>query len=51
MRVLFQLFWGRGKIPGTGPLPTFWSLMVGLGTVLVPLGVSFYNEGILRIKV
>ena len=45
------LSWGRGKIPGTGPLPTFWSLMAGLGTVLEPLGVSFYNEGILRIKV
>ena len=46
---------GRG-FPGVGPLPAFWSLIVDLGTVMVPLGVSFslllcYNEHILRIKV
>ena len=40
---------------GIGLLPTFWSLMVSLGTVMVSLGVSFsllmsYNEHILRIK-
>ena len=40
----------------TGPPPTVWSLMVDLGTVMVPLDVSFsllmcYNEHTLRIKV
>ena len=53
---LFQLFWGRGqRFSGIGPLHTFWSLMTSLGTVMVPLGVSFnllmcYNEHILRFK-
>ena len=33
---------GKGRrFPGTGPPPTFWSLMVSLGTVLVPVGMSF----------
>ena len=33
---------GKGwRIPGFGTPPTFWSLMVGLGTVMEPLGVSF----------
>ena len=45
--------WG---FPGVGPQPTFWSLMVDLGAVMVPLGVSFsllmcFNVRILRIKV
>ena len=31
---------GRG-LPGIGPLPAFWPFMVGLGTVLAPVGVSF----------
>ena len=39
---LFQLFWGkRWGFPGIGPLPTFWSLMVDLRTVMVLVGVSF----------
>ena len=29
--------WG---FPGIGPLPTFWPLMVGLGTVTALAGVS-----------
>jgi len=32
---------GRG-FPGVGPRPTFCSLMVNLGTVMAPLGVSFH---------
>ena len=33
---------GKGqKFPGIGLPPTFWSLMVGLGTVVAPVGVSF----------
>ena len=49
---------GKGqRFPGTGPMPTFGSLMVGLGTVLAPADVSFsllmccYNETILMLKV
>ena len=30
--------WG---FPGIGPLPTFWPFMVGLGTVMAPVGMSF----------
>ena len=46
---------GQG-FPGVGPVPTVWSLMVDLGTSMVPLGVSFsllmcYSELVLRIKV
>ena len=48
--------WWGWRFPGIGPLPTFWSLIVGFGTVMALLGVSFtllmyYNEHILRIKV
>ena len=33
---------GKGqKFPGIGLPPTFWSLMVGLGTIVVPMSVSF----------
>ena len=48
---------GKGRIfPGIGPPPTFWSLMVSLGTVVATPGVSFsllmcYSDHILRIKV
>ena len=31
-------WWG---FPGIGPSPTFWPFMVGLGTVMAPVGVSF----------
>ena len=46
---------GRG-FPGIGPLPTFWTLMVSLITVMALVGVSFsmlmyYNECIMRHKV
>ena len=31
--------WGKGwRFPGIEPLPTFWSLMVGHGTVVAPVG-------------
>ena len=44
------------RFPGIGPLITFWPFMVGLGTVMVLVGVSFsmlmhYNERIMRLKV
>ena len=46
---------GQG-FPGIGPPPTFWPFMVGLGTVMAPVDVSFsllmcYDERILRPKV
>ena len=47
---------GEGwRVPGMGPPPTFLSLMVSLGTVMVPVGVSFvvlmcYSECILRVQ-
>ena len=45
--------WG---FPGIGPPPTFWSFMVGPGTVMALVGVSFsmlmyYNEGIMKFKI
>ena len=48
--------WWGWRFPGIGPLPTFWSLIVGFGTVMALLGVSFtlrmyYHEHMLRIKV
>ena len=50
--------WGKGwRLPGIRPLPTFWSLMVSLGTVkaLVDMSLSICkcvtNECILRLKV
>ena len=46
---------GEGEIvPGIGLPPTFWSLMVSLGTVMATLLFSLlmcYSEHILRIKV
>ena len=30
----------RRRFPGIGPPCTFWSLMVGLGTIVATLGVS-----------
>ena len=52
---VFQLFLEGQGFPGIGPRPIFW-IMVGLGTVMAPVGVSFsllmcYNEHILRLKV
>lgn len=48
---LFQLFPGRGAgFPGIGLPPTFWPFMVGLRTLVVPVGMSLsmlmccYNE-------
>ena len=43
---------GKGwRFPGVGALPTFWPFMVGLGTVMVPVGVLFstYNGIIVSI--
>ena len=48
---------GKGwRFPGVGPPYTFWSLMVSLGTVMAPVGVSLnlltcYNEHIQRLKI
>ena len=44
------------RFPEIRLLPTFWPFMVGLGTVMVPVGVSFsmemhYNECIMKLKV
>ena len=43
------------RFPGIGPPPTFWPFMVGLRTVMAPVGVSLsmlihYNECIMRLK-
>ena len=41
-RIIPTIF-GKGRgFPGVGPRPTFCSLMVNLGTVMAPLGVSFH---------
>ena len=51
------VIWGKGqRFPGTGALPTFWSLIVSLGTVTALAGVSFsllvyYSECIPRLKI
>ena len=44
---------GEGGFSGDGPLPTFWSLMVGLRTVLsaVPFSLLICEACILRVKV
>ena len=41
-RIIPTILGKGGRIPGVGPQPTFCSLMVSLGTVMVPLGVSFH---------
>ena len=39
---IIPTIWGKGQgFPGIGPLPTFWPFMVGLETVMVPVGVLF----------
>ena len=40
-RIISTILGTGWRIPGTGPPPSFWSLMVGLGAVTEPLGVSF----------
>ena len=55
-RIIPTILRKRAEISRNGPPLTFWSLMVSLGTVTVPLGVSFsllmcYSEQILKIKV
>ena len=40
-KVIPIILWKRWKFPGTRPPPTFWLFMVGLRTVLVPVGVPF----------
>lgn len=52
---VFQLFGKGWGFPGIG-LPTLFDLVVDLGTVKAPVGMSFsllmcYNERILRLKV
>ena len=54
-RIISTVFCGR-EISRNWATATFWSFMVSLGTVMVPLGVPFsllmcYSEHILRIKV
>ena len=53
---VFQLFREGAGISRNGATAHFLILMVGLGTVLVPVGMSFnlltcYSECILRLKV
>ena len=39
---------GKGQgFPGVRPLPSFWSLMVGLRTVMAQLGVAIYFADVL----
>ena len=40
-KIISIISWKRWKFPGTRPPPMFWLFMVGLRTVLVPVGVSF----------
>ena len=45
--------WG---FPGIGPPPNFLPSLVGLGTVMVPVGVSFrvlmcYSEPVMKLRV
>ena len=54
-RIIPTILGKRRRFPGIGPPCTFWSLMVGLGTVMAPPAMSSsllkcYNEHILRIK-
>ena len=48
---------GKGaRFPGIGPLPSLWSLMIGLKTVTVPVSVIClmpvcFSERILRLRV
>ena len=43
---IIPTIWGRDwRFPGIRPSLTLWSLMVGLGTVLVPLGMPFNSLG------
>ena len=43
---IIPTIWGREwRFPGIRPSLTLWSLMVGLGTVLVPLGMPFNSLG------
>ena len=42
------------RFPGIRSLPTFWSFMVDLRTVMAPVGVSmlmYYSESVMRFKV
>ena len=41
-RIIPTILGKAGRLPGVGPRPTFCSLMVNLGTVMAPLGVSFH---------
>ena len=53
---LFQPILGKARFLEIEPPPIFWSLLMGLGTVLAPLAMSFsllmcYSERTLRTKV
>ena len=54
-RIIPTVLGKQWRFPGIGPPPNFWSLIVGIGTVMVSLSVSFYllrcyNECILRLQ-
>ena len=49
----YSAYFRGGGFSGDGPLPTFWSLVVGLRTVLsaVPFSLLICEACILRVKV
>ena len=52
---IFQLFWGRGENSRNWAIAYFLVSMVGPGTVMASMGMSFsllicYNECILRLE-
>ena len=54
-RIILTILEKGWRFLGIGPPPTFWSFMVGLGTVMALVHVSFsmlmyYNEHIMRLK-
>ena len=46
-RIIPTILEKEQRFPGTGPPPTFWPFMVGLGTVMAPVGVSL-NADVLQ---
>ena len=54
-RIIPTVLGMQWRFPGIGTPPNFWSLIVGIGTIMVSLSVSFYllrcyNECILRLQ-
>ena len=49
---IILIMWGKEqRFPAVGPMPVLSSLMVSLGAVLVPVGVSVYYSECMRLKV